>query len=99
LRLTGRRFHVAALIDGFSRKLLALKVFARTLTWAMMRALVGKAVRSYGAPRFLVTDHGCQFRYRFRQSIMKLGTALVKGPVRSFRFNGKAERFFRTFKW
>jgi len=99
VRLAGRRFHVAALLDGFSRKLLALQVFARTPTWIMMRSLVGRAARIHGGPRFLVTDHGCQFRYRFRQSVKRLGIALVKGPVRSFRFNGKAERFFRMFKW
>jgi len=99
LRLAGRRFYVAALLDGFSRKLLAFQVFARTPTWVMMRALVGRTARACGVPRFLVTDHGCQFRYRFKRSIGRLGIALVKGPVRSFRFNGKAERFFRTFKW
>ena len=98
LSVLGRRFHIAALLDGFSRKLLALKVYARTPTWVMMRSLVGRAARTHGVPRFLVTDHGCQFRYRFKRSVKRLGIAVVKGPVRSFRFNGKAERFFRTLK-
>ena len=32
----GMRFHVAAVLDGFSRKLLALKIYARTPTALMM---------------------------------------------------------------
>ena len=40
----GRRFHVAALLDGYSRKLLALKSYARTPTSIMMLALVRRAI-------------------------------------------------------
>ena len=49
--------------------------------------------------RFLVVDHGCQFRTRFRTYVEKtLGITPVSGKVRTYTFNGKAERFFRTFK-
>jgi transposase len=57
LDIFGMRFHVAALLDGLSRKLLVLKVYARTPTAAMMAALVKRVVRQIGeAPRFVVTD-------------------------------------------
>ncbi len=95
----GRRFHVAALLDGYSRKLLALKSYARTPTSIMMLALVRRAIGKSGKPRFLVCDHGCQFRRWFRERLeRKLGVTPVSGKVRCPTFNGKVERFFRTFR-
>ena len=47
-------------------------------------------------PRFLVTDDGCQFRGRFRGALKPV--TVVKGRQRPCQFNGKAERFFRTFR-
>jgi transposase InsO family protein len=101
LDVFGMRFHVAALLDGFSRKLLALKVYARTPTAAMMAALVKRAARRIGeAPRFVVTDHGPQFRKRFDKLLEPLeDTDVIRGKVGNWRMNGKVERFFRTFKW
>jgi len=52
----GRRFHIAALLDGYSRKILALKSYARTPTFIMMLALVRRAIGKFGKPRFLVCD-------------------------------------------
>ena len=40
LPLFGMRFHVAAIVDGFSPKLLAVRVYARTPTAIMMSALL-----------------------------------------------------------
>jgi transposase InsO family protein len=95
----GRRFHVASLLDGYSRKLLALKSYARTPTSIMMLALVRRAIGRFGKPRFLVCDHGCQFRKWFRERLeSKLGVTPVSGKVRCPSFNGKVERFFRTFR-
>ena len=95
------RFHVAALMDGFSRKLLVLKVYARTPTAAMMAALVRRVARQIGgAPRFIVTDHGSQFLARFERALAPLeGTDVVRCRVGDFHLNGKVERFFRTLKW
>jgi transposase InsO family protein len=92
------RFYVAAVLDGFSRKLLGLRVFrdapASMDVWRMVKA----CLEEFGAPRFLVTDHGCQFRAWFRRRVEKRGVALVKGRKRSCQFNGKAERFFKTLR-
>jgi len=93
----GRRFHVAALLDGYSRKLLALKSYARTPTSIMMLALVRRAIGKFGKPRFLVCDHGCQFKKWFRKRLeSRWGVTPVSGKVRCPSFNGKVERFFRT---
>jgi len=58
-------------------------------------------VKKFGKPRFLVTDHGCQFRGKFKRALKKkpLFIEVVKGTKdRSKQFNGKVERFFKTFK-
>jgi transposase InsO family protein len=60
----------------------------------MMLALVRRAIETCGRPRFLVCDHGCQFRTWFRERLERtLGVTPVSGKVRSPTFNGKAERF------
>jgi transposase-like protein len=66
-----------------------------------MIALVKNTIKKCGAPRFIVTDHGCQFRTQFKLALKKkpMKIALVKGHKdRSKQFNGKCERFFKTFK-
>ena len=103
------RFYVAAIVDGFSRKLLALRVFKDAPSSKQIFAMFRRTVGDSGTPRFLVTDHGCQFRKPFKAALKKLNKSLkskfnskpielIKGTVDSKRFNGKAERFFRTFK-
>jgi transposase InsO family protein len=93
------RFHVAALLDGFSRKLLALKVYARPPMAVMMSALVRRTARTVGQmPRFIVTDHGSQFRKRFEKLVSGPKTSVVRCAVHCFKLTGKVERLFRTFK-
>ena len=92
------RYTVAALLDGFSRKLLRLQVYRRTPTSRDMVGLVRRAGREFGMPRFLITDHGCQFRRQFKHAIEALSITHVRGRVRSASFNGKAERLFRTLR-
>jgi transposase InsO family protein len=93
------RFYVVAVVDGFSRKLLALRVYKDAPASRNMIALVKNTVKRFGTPRFIVTDHGCQFRTEFKRFLKKLKIDLVKGcKDRSKQFNGKCERFFKTFK-
>lgn len=92
------RYYVAAVVDGFSRKLLALRVYRAAPSTRNMLALARSCVRAFGCPRFLVTDHGAQFRRRFKEALGKGGVTLVKGRIKSCQFNGRVERFFRTLK-
>ncbi|MCZ7646130.1 MAG: DDE-type integrase/transposase/recombinase [Planctomycetota bacterium] len=89
------RYYVAALEDGFSRKLLALRIYRDTPTTADMLKLVRSCAKEFGRPRFLITDGGPQFRHRFRRGLKDI--ELIKGKDAK-RFNGKVERFFRTLK-
>jgi putative transposase len=100
IRILWFHFCVAALLDGYSRKLLALRLFSATPKTKDMLAVVKTAITVYGKPRFIVTDHGPQFRKRFTRVLARkpLAIAHVRGKVRSFRFNGKVERLFKTMK-
>ena len=89
---------IAALVDGFSRKLLALRVYPHAPTTPEMLRLVNRAVRREGKPRFLITDHGGQFQGSFEDAIQAQGTTLVQGHVGCFKLNAKVERLFRTLK-
>ena len=73
LRLLWWKFTIAALMDGFSRKLLALKVYSRTARSRDMIQLLRSAVHQFGQPRFIITDHGSQFRKVFKQAVEAMG--------------------------
>lgn len=92
------KFYIAALLDGHSRKLLSLRLFGRAPTTEDMLSIMSRAIADFGKPRFVVTDHGGQFQRRFRRSLKRRGIACISGKVRSCKFNGKVERFFRTLK-
>ncbi|MFH1022536.1 MAG: integrase core domain-containing protein [Planctomycetota bacterium] len=93
------RFYIAAVLDGYSRKLLALRVFPDAPRTAHVLHLLRNVITNDGAPRHIITDHGCQFKRRFRDAIRDAWDVhLVKGRVASFHTNGKVERFFRTFR-
>ena len=62
-----------------------------------MIRLVRDAVDTFGAPRFLITDHGCQFRRRFKRCIESIGITHVRGRVRCPTFKGKVMRLFEPY--
>ena len=98
LRILWFRFTIAALLDGYSRKLLRLKVFTGIPTTADMLRLVRSASKSFRQPRFIITDDGGQFMGTFMVKLEQIGITVVQGKVRQPSFNGKVERFFRTLR-
>ena len=99
IRVLWKRFEIAAVLDGYSRKLLTIKAFARRPNTNDMNLLLKETVkRSAATPRFLISDHGSQFRRRFKEACEQQGIKHVKGKVRVWQLNGKIERFFRTLK-
>ena len=93
-------FWTIVILDGFSRKLLAMKVSAASYTTASSLDVLKATLAQYGAPRFIITDHGSQFRETFAELVrgLSLGIDVVRGPARHPEFNGKVERLFRTLK-
>jgi len=91
-------FHAAAILDGFSRKLLALRMYRRTPRTSTMLRLVKAAIKQHGKPKFLITDHGSQFRRRFHTTLKNRRIRHVRSRVRAPYLNGKMERAFRPLK-
>ncbi len=98
IRVLWFTFFIAAVLDGFSRKVLALKVYARTPCARNMAALVKIAVARHGKPKFLITDNGSQFRKQFGKAMRRQRIRQVRSRVRAPFLNGKIERFFRNLK-
>ncbi|MFH1021759.1 MAG: DDE-type integrase/transposase/recombinase [Planctomycetota bacterium] len=100
LELVFLRFYIATILDGFSRKILALSVYRDAPTSNQMLRLLKKTIAAFGKPKFLVTDHGTQFCGRFRKTVRrKLAIRPVRGRIRfGYFMNGKIERFFRSFR-
>ena len=99
IRVLWKKFEIAAVLDGYSRKLLAIKAFARRPTTNDMNLLIKEAIRREGqAARFLISDRGSQFRRRFTEACASDGLKHVKSKVRSWKINANIERFFHTMK-
>jgi transposase InsO family protein len=98
-RVLWARFQIAVVLDGYSRKLLALKAIRGTATTSNMLRIVRSTIEEVGeAPRFLITDRGTQFRRKFQDAVGPLGTTHVLCRVGGWQLNAKVERQFRTLK-
>jgi transposase InsO family protein len=62
-----------------------------------MAALVRRVAKQFGKPRFVITDHGTQFRRQFGTAMKKTGIIPVQARVRAPFLNGKIERTFRIW--
>ncbi|MEM1109975.1 MAG: integrase core domain-containing protein [Planctomycetota bacterium] len=98
LRVLWFKFTLAALMDGYSRKLLGLRVCRGEASSRYAIQLVNDAVDRYGRPKFLITDNGCQFRTVFREAIKPMNIRPARGKVRQPNFNGKVERLLKTLR-
>ena len=75
-------FFIAAVLDGFSRKLLAMKVYASTPCSHNLAAMVRSATVKHGKPKFLITDNGSQFRKLFGKAMRQQKVRHVRARVR-----------------
>ncbi|MEM8493916.1 MAG: DDE-type integrase/transposase/recombinase [Planctomycetota bacterium] len=98
LRILWRRYEVAAVIDGFSRKIVALKAFRGTPGTEEMAGLIDQAIHQHQRPKFVITDRGGQFQRRFRALLQDRGIEHARGRARTWQFNAKVERLFWSFK-
>ncbi len=93
------RRQILAIVDGISRKIIAMRGYAKRPTSADLSKLVETSIGSSGVgPRFLITDHGSQFRGRFHGSVELLGVTHIRCQVRTWQLNSKVERGFRDVK-
>ena len=98
IRILWFTFFIAAVLDGFSRKILALKVYRKTPCARNTASLVKQAADKHGSPNFIITDNGSQFRKQFGKAMRSRRIRQVRTRVRAPFLNGKIERVFRTLK-
>ncbi len=98
IRILWFTFFIAAILDGFSRKILTLKVYTKTPCARNLVALVKRAAARHGKPKFIITDNGSQFHKKFGKAVRRKRIRHVRSRVRAPYLNGRMERFFRTLK-
>ena len=90
---------VGAVIDGYSRKVLALRVAPHEPSAAFAVRLVREAVRAVGAPTWLVSDHGTQFTAgEFRRALRSLDIGHRYGALHRTGSIARMERFWKSLK-
>ncbi|HKY41322.1 MAG TPA: DDE-type integrase/transposase/recombinase [Polyangiaceae bacterium] len=92
-------WHIAVVVDHFSRALLAFSVFREEPTAAQLCALLDRAVSEMGAaPRYLVTDRGAQFGHLYRAWCARHGVKPRFGAIGKKGSIALVERFILSLK-
>ena len=93
------RFHLTAIIDLFSREILAWDLFTRQPSGKQVRALLEQAVARHGRPQYFVTDQGGQFREGpLVKALAQFGVEHRKGAVGQKGSIAIIERAWRSLK-
>jgi transposase InsO family protein len=94
-----RVFHVAGVFDAFSRVPLALRVRDTTPDTPWMARLLTATARTFGRPKYLITDLGGQFQGRiFAKAVGRLGIRHRFASALNIYATARLERFWRTLK-
>ena len=94
-----RSVRVGAVIDAFSRKVLAIGVVSGEPAAAFAVRLLREAVRTAGVPGCVVTDHGRQFTSCvFTRAIRRRGIRHRYGAIGQSGSIALIERFWRSLK-
>lgn len=94
LRVLWMKFEIALIIDGFTRKIFAARVFNHRPTTSSLVSLLGEVTKDHRL-RFLIADNGSQFRARFRAGVNALGNEHIRCSVGHWQLNAKLERVNR----
>ena len=94
-----RVFHVAAVFDAFSRAPLALQVCETKPGAAKTARLLAATAKAFGAPKYLITDLGGEFRGRvFAKAARRLAIRQRFASASNIHATARLERFWRTLK-
>jgi transposase InsO family protein len=92
-------WHVAVLVDHFSRSFLAFALFRKEPTAQEVCALLERAVQNTGvAPRYIITDRGAQFGNDYRAWCRRHGVRPRYGAVGKKGSIALVERFILSLK-
>ena len=98
---TPERDQIISYIDDASRFIVGYGKFKNATTENALLVL-REAVKRYGLPKQVMTDHGAQFcvnkdkNYRFRETLKDMGIEHIMAAVKRPQGNGKIERWFGT---
>ncbi len=98
LRVLWMKLEVAAIIDGYTRKIVGIRAFAKRPTTQDLIQLIDDSIKAHSIPRFVITDRGSQFQRSFHLAMIRRGITHARGPVRVWQFNAKVERLFWSLK-
>lgn len=99
IKLSGGDVYLAAIIDIYSRKILAWRV-SNTLDAEFCIAALEEAIAIYGVPAIFNTDQGCQFTSEAFISVLEgHGIRISMDGVNRALDNVYIERFWRTLKY
>ncbi|MEM1099729.1 MAG: DDE-type integrase/transposase/recombinase [Planctomycetota bacterium] len=98
LRVLWRRYEVATVVDGFSRKIVAVQAYQSTPETLELIGFIDQTIQSDRKPKFFTTDCGGQFQQRFRALLHERGIEHARGRPRTWKFNAKVERLFWSLK-
>ena len=94
-----RRIWIGAVLDVFSRKVVAIRAFARVPKARDVRRMLRGAFVEFGTPSYLVTDRGCQFKADALSKFLKRRGVLRRyGAVARWQSVAVIDRFFKSFK-
>jgi transposase InsO family protein len=92
-------WHLALIIDHFSRAIVGFAVFAKEPTSAEMCAVLDRAIRRTGdAPKYTVTDQGPQFQTQYRDWCKRRGVKPRFGAIGKHGSVAVTERAIRSVK-
>lgn len=94
-----RKIWIGAVVDVFSRKVLAIRAWSRTPKARDLRTLLSGAIKRYGRPRYLITDQGTQFTANlFTQYLKRQKIRRRYGAVGKFQSVAIIDRFHESLK-
>jgi transposase InsO family protein len=94
-----RTIWIGAVVDVFSRKVLAIRAWARTPTGRDVRLLLRAAIQLCGSARYLVTDRGGQFKADVLSKFLaRRGILRRYGAVARWQSVAVVDRFFGSLK-
>ena len=92
-------FHIAVILDVFSRLPLAAKVYSKAPTGSDLVSLFRSACKTLGPPAYFISDHGMQFTSKaFERALKRNGVKQRFGAVGHSGSIAIIERVWRTLK-
>jgi transposase InsO family protein len=90
---------VACVVDHYSRRVMGFAVFKKEPKSVDVRTFLGRIVKCYGAPKYIISDKGRQFDCsRYRSWCDRKGIDPRYAAAESIRATAVIERFFLSLK-